>query len=153
MVIHPQSIVHSLVEFVDGSVIAQLEPARHEAADPVRARVSAPRSRASPQRLDWTQPLAAGLRAARPATGFRPWSWARKCAARGGTAGAVLNAANEAAVAGFLAGELHFTEIVPACRSVLESHHFEPAPVARRAASSSTAGLARRYHVGYVLDR
>jgi 1-deoxy-D-xylulose-5-phosphate reductoisomerase len=39
-----------------------------------------------------------------------------------------LNAANEAAVAAFLDGELHFTEIVPACRSVLESHHFEPHP-------------------------
>ena len=40
----------------------------------------------------------------------------------------MLNAANEAAVGAFLAGELHFTEIVPACRSVLESHNFEPNP-------------------------
>ena len=47
---------------------------------------------------------------------------------RGGTAGAVLSAANEAAVAAFLEGNLHFTEIVPACRSVLEQHAFEPNP-------------------------
>jgi 1-deoxy-D-xylulose-5-phosphate reductoisomerase len=40
----------------------------------------------------------------------------------------VLNAANEAAVQAFLDGELHFTEIVPACRSVLESHPFEAEP-------------------------
>jgi 1-deoxy-D-xylulose-5-phosphate reductoisomerase len=41
---------------------------------------------------------------------------------RGGTAGAVLNAANEASVAAFLAGNLGFHEIVPACREVLEQH-------------------------------
>ena len=55
-----------------------------------------------------------------------------ECAKQGGTSGAVLNAANEAAVEAFLAGELHFTEIVPACRSVLESHHFEPNPSLER---------------------
>jgi 1-deoxy-D-xylulose-5-phosphate reductoisomerase len=46
----------------------------------------------------------------------------------GGTAGAVLNGANEAAVAAFLAGELGFHEIVPACRQVLEHHNFDPHP-------------------------
>jgi 1-deoxy-D-xylulose-5-phosphate reductoisomerase len=46
----------------------------------------------------------------------------------GGTAGAVLNAANEAAVAAFLDGQLRFTEIVAACRAVLESHDFDPSP-------------------------
>jgi 1-deoxy-D-xylulose-5-phosphate reductoisomerase len=46
----------------------------------------------------------------------------------GGTAGAVLNAANEAAVAAFLAGELAFLDIVPACRSVLDSHEFDANP-------------------------
>lgn len=55
-----------------------------------------------------------------------------QCAAAGGTSGAVLNAANEAAVGAFLDGELHFTEIVPACRSVLSAHHFEPRPTLQR---------------------
>jgi 1-deoxy-D-xylulose-5-phosphate reductoisomerase len=55
-----------------------------------------------------------------------------ECAAAGGTSGAVLNAANEAAVSAFLDGELHFTEIVPACRSVLSSHHFESNPTLER---------------------
>jgi 1-deoxy-D-xylulose-5-phosphate reductoisomerase len=50
----------------------------------------------------------------------------------GGTSGAVLNAANEAAVAAFLDGDLHFTEIVPACRSILSAHHFEPNPTLER---------------------
>jgi 1-deoxy-D-xylulose-5-phosphate reductoisomerase len=52
----------------------------------------------------------------------------REVAAAGGTAGAVVNAANEAAVACFLAGEMKFTEIVPACRAVLESSPFDAAP-------------------------
>jgi 1-deoxy-D-xylulose-5-phosphate reductoisomerase len=49
-------------------------------------------------------------------------------ARQGGTAGAVLNAANEAAVAAFLDGTLMFGEIVPACRAVLEHHNFEQEP-------------------------
>ena len=50
----------------------------------------------------------------------------------GGTAGAVLNAANEAAVAQFLAGEIRFVDIVPACRSILEHHEFDPRPSLER---------------------
>jgi 1-deoxy-D-xylulose-5-phosphate reductoisomerase len=49
-------------------------------------------------------------------------------AARGGTCGAVLNAANEVAVERFLNRELSFCEIPRACRAVLESHNFDPAP-------------------------
>ena len=55
-----------------------------------------------------------------------------ECARAGGTSGAVLNVANEAAVEAFLDGELHFTEIVPACRSVLDAHHFDPNPALNR---------------------
>ena len=51
-----------------------------------------------------------------------------EAARMGGTAGAVLNAANEAAVAGFLNGELKYLEIVPACRDVLDHHNFDPSP-------------------------
>ena len=51
-----------------------------------------------------------------------------EAAAAGGTAGAVLNGANEAAVAAFLDGRLAFHEIVPACRSILQNHDFDPNP-------------------------
>ena len=54
-------------------------------------------------------------------------------AAAGGTAGAVLNGANEAAVAAFLDGRIRFSEIVPACRSVLEHHNFDPNPTMEQA--------------------
>ncbi len=46
----------------------------------------------------------------------------------GGTAGTVLNGANEAAVGAFLASQLGFAEIVPTCRRILEDHHFDPCP-------------------------
>jgi 1-deoxy-D-xylulose-5-phosphate reductoisomerase len=52
------------------------------------------------------------------------WEVARS----GGSSGVVVNAANEAAVLAFLAGELAFTEIVPACRDVLRHHTFEAQP-------------------------
>ncbi len=51
-----------------------------------------------------------------------------EAAALGGTAGAALNGANEAAVEAFLDGRLRFDAIVPVCRSVLENHKFNPAP-------------------------
>ncbi len=49
-------------------------------------------------------------------------------AAQGGTAGAVLNAADEIAVERFLAGDLAFQDITQACRDVLENHNFDPSP-------------------------
>lgn len=130
VVIHPQSVVHSLVEYVDGSVVAQLSPPDMKL--PIQYALTWPERRPGPAaRLDWTQSwrlefeppdlerfpaLGLGLEAARA----------------GGTTGAVLNAANEAAVAGFLNGELGFTEIVPACRSVLDQHQFDPTPSLER---------------------
>ena len=72
-------------------------------------------------------------------------------AAAGGTAGAVLNAANEAAVARFLAGELPFMQIVPACRAVLEHHTFNSDPALGRAAQARRLGTAGGSCGGYAL--
>ena len=126
VVIHPQSVVHSFVEFVDGSVIGQLSPPDMKL--PIQYALEYPHRRPGvAERLDWHS---------RWQLEFEPPDRERfpalelgyLCAKQGGTSGAVLNAANEAAVEGFLAGELHFTEIVPACRSILESHRFESNP-------------------------
>jgi 1-deoxy-D-xylulose-5-phosphate reductoisomerase len=126
VVIHPQSVVHSLVEYVDGSVVAQLSPPDMKL--PIQYALTYPRRVPGvARRLDWSQAMCLE---------FEPPDFERfpalalglEVARAGGTAGAVLNAANEAAVAGFLAGELAFTEIVPACRSVLDQHSFEPSP-------------------------
>ena len=50
----------------------------------------------------------------------------------GGTSGAVLNAANEAAVEGFLTNKIGFDDIVPACRAVLDNHDFDDTPTLKR---------------------
>lgn len=126
VVIHPQSIVHSMVEFVDGSVIAQMSPPDMKL--PIQYAFSYPeRWSGVADEVDWSQAFHLE---------FEPPDYERfgalrlgmEAASRGGTTGAVLNAANEAAVAAFLAGELAFTEIVAACRGVLEHHNFESSP-------------------------
>ena len=128
--IHPQSIVHSLVEFVDGSIIAQLSPP--DMRLPIQYAFSYPdRVAGVAKRLDWQQSLQLEFAPPDPDQ-FPALELGHQCAKAGGTSGAVLNAANEAAVGAFLAGELHFTEIVPACRSVLDSHNFESSPTLSR---------------------
>jgi 1-deoxy-D-xylulose-5-phosphate reductoisomerase len=126
VVVHPQSIVHSLIEFVDGSVIAQLSPPDMKL--PIQYALTYPdRWECPAPKLDLSQACTLG---------FEPPDWDRfpalqlgyEVARAGGTAGAVLNAANEAAVAAFLSGEMAFLDIVPACRSVLEYHDFNGQP-------------------------
>ncbi len=130
VVIHPQSIVHSMVEFEDGSVIAQLSPP--DMRLPIQYALTYPRRLpcdAPP--LDrgkiWDLSLQPADRQRFPALdlGF-------EVAAAGGTAGAVVNAANEQAVGLFLDGQIRFTDIVSVCRSVLESHTHESNPPLER---------------------
>lgn len=126
VMIHPQSIVHSLVEFIDGSVMAQLSPP--DMRLPIQYALYYPdRVSGVARRIDWRKGFSLELTPPDPQR-YPALQLGHECARSGGTAGAVLNAANEAAVGAFLAGELHFTEIVPACRSVLESHNFEARP-------------------------
>jgi 1-deoxy-D-xylulose-5-phosphate reductoisomerase len=126
VVIHPQSIVHSFVEFVDGSILSQLSPPDMKL--PIQYALEFPHRRPGvAERLNWSRRWSLDFEPADPAR-FPALDLGHQCARAGGTSGCVLNAANEAAVAAFLAGELHFTEIVPACRSVLEAHDFNPQP-------------------------
>jgi 1-deoxy-D-xylulose-5-phosphate reductoisomerase len=126
VMIHPQSIVHSMVEFIDGSVIAQMSPP--DMRLPIQYALNYPeRVKGEVERLDWNQAMSLEFYPPDDER-FPALKLGHECARSGGSAGAVLNGANEAAVGSFLAGELHFTEIVPACRSVLESHHFESNP-------------------------
>jgi 1-deoxy-D-xylulose-5-phosphate reductoisomerase len=130
VVIHPQSIVHSLVEFLDGSIVAQLGPPDMKL--PIQYALEYPHRRSGvAQRLDWSTAWRLDFEPP-DEDRFPALKLGRECAKAGGTSGAVLNAANEAAVAAFLAGELHFTEIVPACRSVLDAHNFDAEPTLER---------------------
>jgi 1-deoxy-D-xylulose-5-phosphate reductoisomerase len=126
VVVHPQSIVHSLVEFVDGAVIAQLGPP--DMRLPIQyallfpERVAGPAKRldfAATMRLDFEPPDLERFPAVR---------LGHEAAARGGTAGAVLNAANEEAVRGFLEGAVRFTDIAEICSRVLAEHPFQDNP-------------------------
>jgi 1-deoxy-D-xylulose-5-phosphate reductoisomerase len=126
VVVHPQSIVHSMVEFVDGSVMAQLSPPDMKL--PIQYALTWPeRTEGLSPRVDWGQrfqlDFAPPDRECFPALGL-----GFEVAAKGGTCGAVLNAANEMAVERFLARELRFCDIPRACRAVLETHDFDPAP-------------------------
>jgi 1-deoxy-D-xylulose-5-phosphate reductoisomerase len=126
VVVHRQSVVHSLVEFVDGSVVAQLSPPDMKL--PIQYALSFPERWEGPAaKVDWTNPWSLDFEPP-DRDRFPALDLGFEVATAGGTAGAVLNAANEAAVAAFLAGELAFTEIVPACRAVLEQHEYDPRP-------------------------
>ena len=125
VVIHPQSIVHSLVEYIDGSVLAQLSnpdmrvPIAHALGFPDRIE-----SGARPLDLG-----AIGQLSFEPPDGKRfPCLTLAYAALRaGGTAPAVLNAANEVAVAAFLAGQLRFVEISRVIESVCSAVAAAPA--------------------------
>ena len=125
VVIHPQSIVHSLVSYLDGSVLAQL-------ADP-DMKIPIAYALSWPKRMDATIPrldlLKIGsLEFFKPDTKrFPALNLARESINLGGSSNLVLNAANEVAVAGFLAGKIKFTDIVATVEKVLDKN-VETAP-------------------------
>jgi 1-deoxy-D-xylulose-5-phosphate reductoisomerase len=130
VVVHPQSVVHSMVEFNDGSVIAQLSPPDMKL--PIQYALCYPERLDGPApRLDLRRAMTLEFEPPDEMR-FPAVSLGREAARAGGTAGAVLNAANEAAVGGFLAGRLRFSQIVPACQSALERHTFEANPSLER---------------------
>ena len=102
--IHPESIVHSLVEFVDGSVLAQMSVPDMRFA--IQYALTWPERRATAElpALDLARSDALHFRAAGPAAASRAWTLARQAATPGGTLPAVLNAANEVAVQSFWRG-------------------------------------------------
>jgi 1-deoxy-D-xylulose-5-phosphate reductoisomerase len=126
VVIHPESIVHSMVEFVDGSVIAQLSPP--DMRLPIQYALCYPDRLACPApRLDFGCQLALHFEPA-DADRFPALGLGFEVARRGGTAGAVLNAANEVAVDRFLAREISFPHITQCCRDVLDRHTLDASP-------------------------
>jgi len=117
VVVHPQSIVHSMVEFIDGSTVAQASPPdmrlpiAHALMWPNRLPDAAPA-------IDWSrsaqwvfEPVDTGV--------FEALRLAREAGEAGGLAPAVLNGANEAAVAAFLEGRLRFLDIVEVVSKVV----------------------------------
>ena len=128
VVVHPQSLVHSMVEFDDGSTLAQASPP--DMRLPIGLALGWPdRQPRAGYGLDWTtastwefEPL--------DATAFPAVALCKAAGERGGTSPAVLNAANEVCVEAFVAGRLPFLGIVDTVAAVLEEH-----PAARERAT------------------
>ena len=120
VVIHPESIVHSMVEFVDGSVVAQLSPP--DMRTPIQYALTYPdRANGLAKRLDLKQAFT--LRFEPPDfERFPALGLAYDVARRGGTSGAVLNAANEVAVEAFTSGKISFGQIAALVGVALERH-------------------------------
>ncbi len=126
VMVHPQSIIHSMVEFVDGSVVAQLSPP--DMRLPIQYALTYPRRVAGPcARFDWRSAFSLQFYPPDPQR-FPAVELGLAVARDGGSCGAVLNAANEAAVAAYLAKRLAFADIVPACSQILRQHHYVPNP-------------------------
>ena len=120
VVVHPQSVVHSMVEFIDGSTVAQ--------ASPPDMRLPIALGLVWPNRItgiasgcDWTQATSWTFEPLDNEV-FTAVELAKLAGSRAGTAPAVLNGANEVAVAAFLAGELSFLGIVDFVAEVLQVH-------------------------------
>ena len=144
VVVHPQSVVHSMVEFTDGSTIAQLSmpdmrlPIGYALGWP--ARIGTPFGR-----IDWAALGALTFEAPDRAT-FVCLDLAYQAGRAGGTAPACLSAANEVAVEAFLAGAIGWTRIGDVCKSALDRHDLQmPTTVDEvEAADRAAREVARR---------
>ncbi|MBY9075808.1 1-deoxy-D-xylulose-5-phosphate reductoisomerase [Nocardioides sp. WL0053] len=120
VVVHPTSVVHSMVEFHDGSTLAQASPP--SMMIPIALGMAWPdRVPDAAPAVDWTRPETWEFFPLDDEA-FPAVRLAREAGSLGGTAPAVYNAANEVCVAAFLAGEMRFTDIVSTIERVLGAH-------------------------------
>jgi len=118
--VHPQSVVHSMVEYIDGSVIAQMGVP--DMRGPISYALSYPeRLQGAVEILDLCS--IGTLEFMSPDTGkFPALELAYTAAGKGGSAPAVLNASNEVAVEAFIEGKIRFVDIISIVKEVLDSH-------------------------------
>ncbi|WP_427132979.1 1-deoxy-D-xylulose-5-phosphate reductoisomerase [Pseudarthrobacter sp. S9] len=120
VVVHPQSMVHSMVQFVDGSTIAQASPP--DMRLPIALGLGWPdRVPRAAQACDWSRATSWTFEPL-DATAFPAVGLAKDAARQGSTFPAVFNAANEEAVMAFHAGRIRFTDIVDTIEAVLSEH-------------------------------
>jgi 1-deoxy-D-xylulose-5-phosphate reductoisomerase len=126
VLVHPQSVVHSMVEFVDGSLLAQLSTP--DMCLPIQYALTYPR-RLPSQRVQTDLVKIASLTFEAPDLGrFPALNLARQASAIGGTMPAVLNAANEMAVEAFCNGQLAFEGIAQTVARTMSRHQYVPHP-------------------------
>jgi 1-deoxy-D-xylulose-5-phosphate reductoisomerase len=126
VVVHPQSVVHSMVEFVDGSTLAQASPPDMKL--PIALGLGWPeRVAAAASPIDWTQATTWTFEPL-DETVFGAVALCRAAGTTGGTAPAALNAANEVCVQAFLDGRLDFAAIVDTVARVVDEHELRERP-------------------------
>ncbi len=146
VVIHPQSLVHSLVEFVDGSTLAHLGPT--DMRLPIQYALTYPERRPAPLPPLDVRTLGT-LEFGPPDPGRFPClAHAREALTRGGTAPAALNAADEVAVRLFLDGRIGFTEIASLVARVLSVHRPHPATSLEAVVAADAEARARAWSYG-----
>lgn len=120
VLVHPQSIVHSMVEFVDGSLLAQLSTP--DMCLPIQYALTYP-DRAASERVQTNFPKVGSLTFEEPDTErFPAIELARRAGEVGGTLPAVLNAANEIAVEAFVNRKINFPQITTLVQRVMDAH-------------------------------
>jgi 1-deoxy-D-xylulose-5-phosphate reductoisomerase len=128
VVVHPQSSVHAMVEYKDGSVIAQISAT--DMRMPIQYAMTYPEREETPvARLDWTQPRSWQF-SAPDLEKFRLLKLAYQAQEQGGSATCTLNAADEVAVEAFLDGRIRFPTIAETVEETLARQpHREPATI------------------------
>ena len=138
---HPQSVVHSMVEFTDGSTIAQLS--MPDMRLPIGYALGYPARIATPfGRIDWADARAGSTSSRRTAATFRCLDLAYQAGRAGGSAPAWLSAANEVAVEAFLAGAIRWQQIADVCNAALDRHDLG-VPTTRRRRRGGRSGRPR----------
>jgi 1-deoxy-D-xylulose-5-phosphate reductoisomerase len=128
-VIHPQSVIHSMVQYVDGSTIAQASPPNMKG--PISFAINYPdRVKAATLPIDWTQSHTWTFTPIDNER-FPAIDLARRCGTLGGGLPAIFNAANEICVAAFIAGQIGFTSIIETVEEVVQSLGAKSAGVLR----------------------
>jgi 1-deoxy-D-xylulose-5-phosphate reductoisomerase len=126
VVVHPESIVHSMVEFVDGSTMAQLSPP--DMRTPIQYAITYPdRLPGIGRTMDWRRRVALNFEPP-DLERFPALRLAYEVARAGGTSGAVMNAANEVAVEAFTAGKIAFGEISRTVEITIRRHRVQKSP-------------------------
>ncbi len=126
VVVHPQSIIHSMVEFVDGSLIAQLSTP--DMCLPIQYALTYP-ERVASGRVQTNFPKIGALTFEEPdVERFPAIELARRAGEVGGTLPAVLNAANEIAVEAFVTRKINFPQITETVRRTMDAHKIIPHP-------------------------
>lgn len=135
-VIHPQSVVHSMVEYKDGSTIAQASPPNMKG--PIALAINFPNRTANATApIDWSKASTWSF-APIDSKRFPAVALARHCGAIGGALPAIFNAANEVVVDAFINGRVGFAEIIPTVEKVI-SQYEKGSPIALRDLSDVSA--------------